>query len=136
MNPTVKAVKVTETDNYYQIDIMKGFNCEPEELLKVRKKTVVLISGECIGSEEPELGAMLMRGFLSNLKNLDNPPETVIFVNNSVRLTTVNEETVPVLKELAESGVEILSCGMCLDFYEAFRQAESRLCYRCPYCGQ
>ncbi|PLX69274.1 MAG: sulfurtransferase-like selenium metabolism protein YedF [Denitrovibrio sp.] len=109
---------VTEKDGVYQIDVTVGYDCAVDADYKSDKETVVLISGECVGSEEPELGKMLMKGFIGNLKNLENPPKSVIFVNNAVRLTTINEETVPLLRELDDSGMEILSCGICLEFYK------------------
>lgn len=112
------SVTVTEKDGYFQLDVAKGFDCAVAEEAPGKGTTVLHISGESMGCEEPELGKKLMRGFLCNLKNLDNPPQTVIFVNNSVRLTTENDETVSALNELADMGVEILSCGICLEHYK------------------
>jgi len=109
---------VTEDNGVYQIDVAKGYECSIEEETVSDKNIVLLISGECVGSEEPELGKMLMKGFLGNLKNLDNPPKTVIFLNNSVRMTTINEDTVAILQELADKGTEILSCGICLEYFK------------------
>ena len=110
-------VAVTEIEDYYQIEVAKGFDCAIAEEKNSGAKLVVFISGECVGSEEPELGKMLMKGFIGNLKNLDITPETVIFVNNGVRLTTTNSDTVELLRDLESTGVEILSCGICLEFY-------------------
>jgi len=107
---------VSEKDGYYVIEAVKGYDCsiaeEPSD-----ERIVVFISGECVGSEEPELGRRLMFGFLANVKNMDLLPETMIFVNNSIRMLTVNEETVPVVQELVERGVEVLACGACLEYF-------------------
>jgi selenium metabolism protein YedF len=44
-------------------------------------------------------------------------PSKLIFVNSGVHLTTEGSEVIESLKALADKGVEILSCGTCLDFY-------------------
>jgi peroxiredoxin family protein len=41
----------------------------------------------------------------------------MIFINSGVRLTSEGSEVLETLKSLSETGVEILSCGTCLDFY-------------------
>jgi selenium metabolism protein YedF len=112
-------VTVTEENGDYKIDVAKGFDCAvAEEKASTDEKIVVFISGECIGNEVPELGKKLMAGFVGNIKNMDTLPETVILVNNSVRMVTTNDETVPAFKELVELGVEILACGACLEFFD------------------
>jgi len=44
-------------------------------------------------------------------------PHTIFFLNAGVKLTTVNDETTGVLKDLENMGVEIYSCGTCLKHY-------------------
>jgi len=44
-------------------------------------------------------------------------PNTMFFVNTGVRLTTVNEETVALLKGFDAMGVEIFTCGTCLKYF-------------------
>lgn len=112
-------VTVTEKDGCWQIDAAKGYTCDVVEQQNAKKdlNIVVFISGECVGSEEPELGKMLMNGFVGNLKNLEPKVSTVIMVNNGVKLATLNETTAAALKELADTGVEVLSCGICLNHY-------------------
>jgi selenium metabolism protein YedF len=111
-------VSVTEKDGYYQIDVAKGYDCAVADISEVKDENiVVLISGECIGSEEPELGKMLMKGFIGNLKNLDKLPDTIILVNNSVKMVTLNTDTIAIFQELAGRGVEVLACGACLEYF-------------------
>jgi len=40
-----------------------------------------------------------------------------IFLNRGVFLTTEGSEVINDLKELEKIGVEIISCGTCLDYY-------------------
>jgi len=110
-------VSVEEIDGYYKIDIAKGYDCAIAEEKSSDENIVVFISSEGVGSEDLVLGKILMKGFIGNLKNMDNLPSTVIFVNNSVKMLTLNEETIPLVKELVDKGVEVLACGACLEFY-------------------
>ncbi|MFC1500007.1 sulfurtransferase-like selenium metabolism protein YedF [Candidatus Zixiibacteriota bacterium] len=79
---------------------------------------IVFISSSQLGSGEPELGEALMQAFLDNLKKVEPPPAAVIFMNTGVHLAAADAPTVDNLKVLAESGVDILSCGTCLDYYD------------------
>jgi selenium metabolism protein YedF len=58
-----------------------------------------------------------MKSFLYSLTQLDALPQTVLFFNGGVRMTTEGSESIEDLKALEAQGVEILSCGTCLDFY-------------------
>ena len=44
-------------------------------------------------------------------------PHSIFFLNAGMRLTTKNQEIVPLLKEIEARGVEIYSCGTCLKHY-------------------
>ncbi|MGE4318765.1 MAG: sulfurtransferase-like selenium metabolism protein YedF [Deferribacterales bacterium] len=111
-------VTVTEKDGVFKIDAAKGYTCDVVEKAESKEANIVVfISGECVGSEEPELGKALMKGFIGNLKNVTPLLKTLILVNNSVRFVTVNEETVPMIQELVDMGVEVLACGACLNYF-------------------
>ena len=82
-----------------------------------KKNTVVVISSSFMGDGSEELGKILMKGFLYALAQLDEPPACIIFYNGGVKLTTEGSASIEDLKELKAQGVEILSCGTCLDYY-------------------
>lgn len=81
------------------------------------KKTVVVIGSDKMGVGEDELGNVLIKGFIYALTESEKLPKTILFYNKGVFLTSVLEDTVKDLKILEEKGVEILSCGTCLNFY-------------------
>ena len=58
-----------------------------------------------------------MRSFIKTIKELDPGPATMIFANAGVRITTEGSDLLDDLRALEEDGVEILSCGTCLDYY-------------------
>lgn len=81
--------------------------------------SLVVYVGTCLmGSGDRELGEKLMRGFLRTLIDMSFKPWRMIFINSGVMLTTVDEEAVEALTLLSEKGVEILSCGTCLQHYK------------------
>jgi selenium metabolism protein YedF len=82
-----------------------------------KAKLTVFVASNLLGTGDPELGRILMAAFVKTLKEISPRPKRVIFVNAGVMLTTGDSNLVPELIKLEESGVEILSCGTCLDFY-------------------
>lgn len=89
---------------------------QPTEL-PPKKNTVVVISKNTMGSGSEELGGILMKGFLYALNGLEELPSAVLFYNSGVMLTCQGGESLEDLKGLEAQGVEILSCGTCLDYY-------------------
>ena len=109
---------VTTTDNkgdaYYVRGALGGaHNATSMEF----KKILVFVDGETMGKGDDELGKVLMGAFLKTLKELEMLPWRVIFINSGVKLVSKESQYIDVLKELEGAGVEIISCGTCLDFY-------------------
>lgn len=80
-------------------------------------KVVVYINSHLLGIGEEALGSILMRSFLKTLLDLEMKPSRLILINSGVRLSSEGSEVLETLGALSEGGVEILSCGTCLDFY-------------------
>jgi selenium metabolism protein YedF len=78
----------------------------------------VFISSATIGSGDDELGGLLMKGFILTLLETAPLPERIILMNGGVMLAVEGSASLDKLAALAERGVEILSCGSCLDFYK------------------
>lgn len=103
----------------WEISIIKGFTCDlpltagtgPEP-----RATAFLMLSEGIG-KQPELGKVLMMAFISTLAKADRLPAKMLFLNEAVKLTSEGSDALEDLKTLTERGVEILSCGTCLDFF-------------------
>lgn len=110
---------VKETGEYYELHIQNtsGIVESSEEITSnTLGDKVILISSDAMGNGSKELGKILMKGYIYTLKELDRLPKAVLFVNAGVRLTTENEEVIEDLRILADQGVEVLSCGTCLDY--------------------
>jgi selenium metabolism protein YedF len=94
---------------------VQGAETAPQQGLK---KVVVLIDAATVGRGDELLGGVLMKSFLHTLKEIEPRPWRLIFLNAGVKLASEGSDLVALLKELEDLGVEILSCGTCLDFFK------------------
>jgi selenium metabolism protein YedF len=78
---------------------------------------VFLVMSDKLGSGDDEAGAKLMKSFLYSLAREQRAPERVLFSNAGARLTCEGSESLDDLRMLAEKGVQIGTCGTCLEFY-------------------
>ena len=78
---------------------------------------VVAVDTDIMGRGSEELGKTLMKGFLFAVGQLPVPPKTMLFYNGGAKLTTEGSDSLEDLKKLEEQGVEILTCGTCLNYY-------------------
>ena len=87
-------------------------------LVPAAKKTkLVVLSADHMGEGAEELGKILMKSFLYALTQQDELPDTILCYNGGAKLTCEGSESLEDLKDLAARGVEILTCGTCLNFY-------------------
>jgi len=110
-------VDVESKGNDFFLHIQKKGACDLAGSVQKADKVVVYINSNLLGVGEEALGAILMRSFLKTLLDLKPIPSKLISINSGVRLTSEGSEVLETLKALSEKGVEILSCGTCLDFY-------------------
>lgn len=82
-----------------------------------RDNTVIVISSDRMGSGNDELGKVLIKGFIFAVTQLDTLPKTMLFYNGGATLTTEGSDSLDDLKSLEAQGVEIMTCGTCLDYY-------------------
>lgn len=117
-------------DDHWRVKIVKGYACRPEisETIKKSSKEFLLVIGtDTIGKDE-ELGRILIKGIFETMRVTKEVPDMIFFLNAGVKLTTVNEEVIYVLKEIETMGVEIFSCGTCLKYYGL--ESELKVGYR------
>jgi len=111
-------VAVATVEGGYQLSLAPGETPLPAtSAAPASGKTVALIAAETIGSGDDELGAVLMKNFLITLRELETPPEQIFFMNGGVKLTVTGSDALEALNQLACMGVDIASCGLCLDFF-------------------
>jgi selenium metabolism protein YedF len=71
-----------------------------------------------MGEGNDELGALLMRAFIHTTVELEHKPDTMIFYNTGVKVAAIDSPALDDLKALEETGVKILVCGTCVNFFE------------------
>lgn len=81
------------------------------------KNTVVVIASDRMGQGNDELGKVLLKGFIFAVTQLDELPRVMLFYNGGAALTCEGSDSLADLKILEEQGVEIMTCGTCLDYY-------------------
>lgn len=96
--------------------IVQGDNNE-EPVAKLNKETIA-ISSNTMGTGSEELGKILMKSFIYTVRETKPYPNSILFYNSGVHLTTEGSEVLEDIKFLEQEGVEISSCGTCLDYYE------------------
>ena len=82
-----------------------------------KKNTVVVIDSKAMGNGSDELGTALMKGFIYALSQQEQLPATVLFYNGGASITCQDSVSLEDLKSMEAQGVEILTCGTCLNFY-------------------
>ena len=105
-------IMVTEAEKTEKIqaDIC---DCRP----KAASDKVVVIRSSVMGEGDPELGKVLIKGFIYALSQQEELPKTMLFYNGGACLTCEGSASLDDLKELEHRGVKILTCGTCLNFY-------------------
>lgn len=78
---------------------------------------VVVLDGEEMGRGDAAFGKKLLEGFVYALAQQDAPPRYILCYNKGVTLTTLNEKCAADLHALAAKGTQVLSCGLCLEYY-------------------
>lgn len=90
------------------------FLCQP---CATGSNVVVAVGADHMGEGSQELGEALLKGFLFALTVQETLPTTILFFNGGAKLTCEGSDSLEDLKALVEKGVEVLTCGTCLDYY-------------------
>ena len=120
----VQQETVSDKEFKITIQVVKGVAAPAEEETTAcccegyKKNYVVAVSSDKMGEGSEELGKVLIKAFFFALTQQDELPGTIIFYNGGVKLSTEGSPVLEDLKNLAAQGVEVISCGTCLNFYQ------------------
>jgi selenium metabolism protein YedF len=108
-------VKISEKDGVTTIEIGKTKQAGD----KVKSGTdVMLITSDQLGTGDEDLGQLLIATFINTLAEAKIKPARMLFINRGVMLTTEGSRVLDTLKQLEKEGVQIFSCGTCLNHYQ------------------
>ena len=106
---------VEEKNGHFYIKIKKT---KKEEANKMKNDNfVIVITTDKIGTGNDELGTVLMKSYTYALTEAKPLPKSIMFLNSGATLTVEGSEVLTNIQKLSDMGVEIISCGTCLDYY-------------------
>ena len=85
--------------------------------LEMKDNMVMVFESDRMGSGNDELGKVLMKGFIFAVTQLEELPKTMLFYNGGATLTSEGSDSLEDLQHLLDEGVEIMTCGTCLNYY-------------------
>ncbi len=110
------AVTLSEKDGVTTISI--GKLKEAASQSKSATEDVLLITSDQLGTGDEALGQLLIAAFINTLAEAKKKPAKMLFINRGVMLTTEGSRVLATLKQLELEGVQIFSCGTCLNHYQ------------------
>ncbi len=102
------------TDNETSSKNVEDDNISSEN---IQKGTVLVLSSNKMGDGDEELGKQLMKGFIYAQTQLEQLPESIVLYNGGAKLSVEGSDSLEDLKHLEKKGVEIVTCGLCLNYY-------------------
>jgi selenium metabolism protein YedF len=90
---------------------------DPASGTATRNNRVFMVTSDRLGDGPVELGRLLMRNFIHSLLETGELPTRLLFLNSGAFLTCEGSDVLEALDKLQGMGVEIFSCGLCLDFF-------------------
>lgn len=115
---------VENRDGHYYITMIKGTGQAVSGLGTVATDCpgdsgqVYLITQDTLGHGSPELGAVLIKAFMTTLLEVKPAPSAILMLNSGVKLAVKGSPVIDQLTTLAGRGVTIFACGTCLDYYQ------------------
>ena len=119
----VHADNAVAVENLKRLAAQRGLNVAPvaaqaeDTCLPYRRNVVVAVGTDAMGRGSDELGRVLLKGFLHALAHQPELPQTILFYNGGAHLTVQGSDSLEDLQDMAARGVEILTCGTCLNHY-------------------
>jgi selenium metabolism protein YedF len=104
-------------DNDYIIDIGNTESVIKQPVDAEKADDIIVLSSNKMGEGNDELGEVLMANFIYTLTESDVLPSKIIMYNSGVKLACEKKEVVSDLKKLADMGIDIMVCGLCLNYY-------------------
>ncbi len=91
---------------------------EENKRIVKQQKILILIPTDVFGQGSEDLGHGLIKNFISTLKEMGDELWRIVFVNAGVKLSCQGSPVIEDLKKLEKTGVDILVCGTCLEYYD------------------
>lgn len=113
LNMECKVEDISDEEFVVTIEKKKTLNKEEKE-----ERYTLAFSSDKMGKGDDELGDILVKSFIYTVTETKPLPNTILFYNGGVKLTVEGSPVLEDIKKLEKEGVEIISCGTCLDFFK------------------
>lgn len=115
-------ISVVNKDSNFIVSFSNGCEECQEILDKIEGKIPlgewsIFVGNEIIGNGNEDLGKSLIKMFFYTLAEDNDLPKAILFMNDGVKVPTLNDQAIEHLRDLETKGVSILVCGACLNFY-------------------
>ncbi len=90
---------------------------ETKDTDEIHQKILIFIPTDVFGYGNDELGRALMKNFIATLKEMGEDLWRIVLVNAGVKLSIKDSPVIQELTTLENSGVDILVCGTCLEYF-------------------
>lgn len=80
-------------------------------------RTVLVLNSAAMGRGDDELGGRLLQTLLGKVAVLQGL-DTIVLYNSAVKLLANGSPHLPALAALDRSGVDLIACGTCVEFFE------------------
>ena len=120
-------VKVTSQEDTYAVLGSRSETgpCQiTEPLEEVHRKILVLIGTDRLGRGDDVLGGKLIASFIATLKEMGPELWSMVLLNYGVKLTVAGSEVLAGLQDLEKTGVRILVCGTCLNYFQLLEKKQ------------
>lgn len=114
LNMECKVEDISDEEFIVTIEKKKTLNKEEEK----EERYTLAFSSDKMGKGDDELGDILVKSFIYTVTETKPLPNTILFYNGGVKLTVKGSPVLEDIKKLEKEGVEIISCGTCLDFFK------------------
>jgi len=78
-----------------------------------------------MGTGPADLGQILIQGCINTIKEVEPLPTALVFYNSGVKLTVDGSPVLQTLQDLEKSGVKILVCGTCANYFQIKDQVKA-----------
>jgi len=90
--------------------------CQPAAAPRARH--AYCFTSDQMGTGPADLGRILIQACINTIKEVEPPPAALVFYNSGVTLTTDDSPVLTALQDLEKSGIAILVCGTCANYFQ------------------
>ncbi len=80
--------------------------------------TVVFLGKDSFGEGDPVFSKTLISLFLQTMLEGGHRPRAILMANSGVKMLAKDSASLKVLQDFKAAGVEVLACGLCVEFYK------------------